>query len=53
MQQVPMVSRQQEDLAVVSPGGQAEEQQDHAARGGLLCSSEQFLGGEGGRRGAG
>ncbi len=52
-----MVSRQQEVLAVVSlrlvRGGQAEEQQDHAARGGLLCSSEQFLGGEGGRRGAG
>lgn len=52
-----MVSRQQEVLAVVSlrlvRGGQAEEEQNYAARGSILCSSEQFLGGEGGHWGAG
>ena len=57
MQQVHMVSRQQEVLAVVSlrlvRGGQAEEEQNYAARGSILCSSEQFLGGEGGHWGAG
>ena len=52
-----MLGGQRDVLPVVSlrlvRGGQAEEQQDRAARSGLLRSPEQFLGGEGRRRGVG
>lgn len=50
-----MAGGQRDVLPVVSlrlvRGGQAEEQQDRAARGGLLRSPEQFPGGEGCCRG--